>query len=56
MIVDNLYPVGIFLSPLETDSPLVINPNAVLPRTISRELFQPVRGRNPKILKRYGTI
>jgi hypothetical protein len=56
MLVDNLYIVGILISPLEADSPWVINPNTVLARTIIREFFQPICRRDPKVLKHYGTI
>ena len=42
--------------PFETDSPLVIDTNAVLPCTIARKTFQPTSRRHAQILQTQSTI
>jgi len=42
VIVDNLDVVGVAVSPAETDAPLVVNPDAVLTRTIPAQLLEPI--------------
>ena len=42
MVVDNLDVVGITISPGETDSPVLIDPNAVLSHSIPCQLFQAI--------------
>jgi hypothetical protein len=56
VIVDDLDSIRIAVPPFETDSPLVVDPNAVLSGTPSREPFQPITRRHTKILERLGGI
>ncbi len=50
MIIDNLYVVGIPISPLKANTPLVVDPDAVLACTIVGEFLQAICGWNPEIL------
>jgi hypothetical protein len=50
MIIDNLNIVGIFILPSETDSPLIVNTNAVLPFSIPGQSFKLVGRRDSKVL------
>jgi hypothetical protein len=51
MIINNLYFVGVTFFPTETDAPLVVNANAVLPPTIALQRLQVIAGRNPQIVE-----
>ena len=42
MVVDNLDVVGVTISPCKTDSPALIDPNAVLSHSIPPQLFQAI--------------
>ncbi len=46
VIIDNLHIVGGLFHPLEADSILVIDPDAVLPLPTPLQAFQPIAGRN----------
>jgi hypothetical protein len=50
MIIDDLDIVSVALAPHETDSPLIVDPDAVLTLAVAAKLLQPVAGRNPQIL------
>ena len=39
------------IGPAEADPPLVVDPNAVLPRPAAFQAFQPVAGRDPQIVE-----
>jgi len=41
---------------LKTNSPLIIDPNAILACPIALEFFKPVPGRYPKIIQQDGII
>lgn len=56
MIVHNLNVVCVIFSPDETDSPLIIDPNAVLALTIPSESLKTISRRNSKILKLFGCV
>ena len=49
MIVHYLNVKGIGLNPTEADSPLVVDPNAVLSGPISEQRFQPIPRDHPQI-------
>jgi len=51
MIICDLYVVRIAIDPFETNPPLVIDTDAVLPRPVAAKLLQPVGGRNAKIVQ-----
>jgi hypothetical protein len=45
MIVDNLYVFRRTISPAENETPLIVDADRVLTRSIALERFQPVTGR-----------
>jgi hypothetical protein len=51
MIINNFNFVCISIYPPETDAPLPIDANAVLPSTIAIQRFQPVAGDRRQIFK-----
>ena len=46
MVIHDFYFPGIFIMPNETNSPLIINSDAMLTFSVATHLFQPVTGRN----------
>jgi hypothetical protein len=54
MVIDNLYIVGIAAFPNETDSPLIINPNAPLAVSVTGKFFETIGRRNAQIVERKG--
>jgi hypothetical protein len=51
VIINDFNLMGVSVHPFETDSPLLIDADAVLSLSASPECFQPVPRRNPQILK-----
>ncbi len=51
MIVGDFHLVGIAITPLEADPPLIIDSNTVLSLPVSPECFQPVSWRGSEISK-----
>jgi hypothetical protein len=56
MIVHDLDVVRVGILPPKTDSPLIVDANAVLPGAIAFQLFQTIAGRAPQVVKRLGRI
>ena len=56
MIIDNLHVVGIPIPPLEANTPLVVDADAVLACTIVGEFLQAICGWNPEIRQRHSPI
>jgi len=56
MIVQDLYQVGVSGMPFETDTPPVIDPNAVLASPVSAKLFQMVGWGNAQVLQGGGIV
>ena len=56
MVVDELDVVGIASGPPETETPLVVDANAVLPVSIVLELLEAIPRRNPEILKPHRRV
>jgi len=56
VIVGYLHIVGVALPPLKANAPPVIDPNAVLSRSLSRHFLQVIRRWNPKVIERDGII
>jgi hypothetical protein len=52
MVVDDLDVVPVTVSPDEAQAPLVVDSNAVLPRAISLQGFEPVSGKRSEIFER----
>jgi len=48
VVVNDLNLRSIAVPPNETDSPLIVDSNAVLSRSVALQLLKPVRWRNPK--------
>jgi len=51
MVIDNLYILGARIRPAKADAELIVNTDAVLPRTIALERLQPVSRRHTKVLQ-----
>jgi hypothetical protein len=56
MIVYNLHVIGVSFAPAKTDSPLVIDANAVLPSAVSRKLLQMISWGNSKIVQPFRGV
>ncbi len=52
MVINNFDISGISVFPFETESPLLVYPNAVLTFSISGQGFESVRRRNAEVIKR----
>jgi hypothetical protein len=50
VVIDNLDVVGVTIVPRKADAPAVIDPNAVLSRSIPLQLFQPIGRGNLQII------
>jgi len=50
VIVDNLDLPGVAITPDEADTPLLVDANAMLPKSVATKGFQPVAGRDPQII------
>jgi len=51
VVVNDLNPFWTSIAPPEADTPLIIDSDTVLPRTITAQTLKPVARRNPKILQ-----
>ncbi len=51
MVVDDLDLVGVTFEPNEANPPLVVDPNGILTRTVTLQLFQPIPRNTPKLVK-----
>jgi hypothetical protein len=56
VVVDDLDLMRVAVPPLETDPPLVVDPNAVLAHPLPRELLEPIPGWYSKVLQGVGGI
>jgi hypothetical protein len=56
MVIDDLDIVGARSTPAEADTPLVVDADAVLPCTATRQRFQPVAGRSAQVVKASGNL
>lgn len=56
MIIGNLNVRSLSGSPVKTNSPLLIYPDAILPFSVSGKFFQTVSRRDPKVIKGIRTI
>ena len=50
MVVNDLNPFWTSVAPLEADTPLIIDSDTVLPRTVTAQTLEPVARRNPRLL------
>jgi len=51
VVVNDLNPFWTSVAPPKADTPLIIDSDTVLPRTITAQTLKPVARRNPKILQ-----
>jgi hypothetical protein len=51
MVVNDLHLLRSSVRPHETDPPLVVDPDAVLSGSVTLERFEPVTGRNTKVVE-----
>ncbi len=56
MIIDYLHDVCIPTFPAKTDSPLVVDANAVLSRSITCQLLEAISGRHAQVVERSGRV
>lgn len=56
MIVDNLDLVGMAVLPHETDPPLVIDPDAMLPLSVTSQCLESIAWRHPQVLKQRRSV
>jgi hypothetical protein len=42
--------------PSKADAPLLVDPDAVLPRSVAAELFEPIARRNHEVAQRVGCV
>jgi hypothetical protein len=54
MVIRYLDLIGIAAAPHEAHTELIVDPNAMLPHSVSAQLLQPVPGRNTQILQLPG--
>lgn len=51
MIIDNFYIFRTCIRPAKANSPLIVNPNAVLTRAITLKRFETIAGQYPQIVE-----
>src|SRR3954470_15250752 len=56
VIIDNLYVVHAIGFPAETDPPLIVNTNAMLPGPVTLQRFEPISRRGLQVRKGNGRI
>ena len=56
MVVNDLDLMRIAVLPSKADAPLIVDPNTVLPSTLSAKLLESVSGRDAQILEDLGGI
>jgi hypothetical protein len=56
MVINYLDIVSVAPVPTETESPLIIDPNAVLALARAAQFFEPIARRNPQVLDRSGIV
>ena len=56
MVIHNFNIVSVAVNPFEADTPLVIDPDAILTFTVPAQSFKPVAWRRKQVLKRFGSM
>ena len=56
MIIGDLDVERVAAVPLETDSPLIIDPNAILPCTVAAEFFEAICGWDSQVIEVDGVV
>jgi hypothetical protein len=56
MIINDFHVMRIAVYPAEADSPLIVDPNAILTGAIAREFFQSIAWRHAQVVERLRRI
>jgi len=56
MIVADLHIMSVSIEPNETDPPLIVNSDAMLPPPVAFQSFQPIARENRQVLQNLGSI
>ena len=56
MVIHDFYVVGIILGPFETNPPLIVDADTVLPCTITLQSFQAIGGWSAQVLQYVGFV
>lgn len=56
MVVNDLNPFWTSVAPPKADSPLIVDSDTVLPRTITAQTLEPVARRNPEVFQTTRSI
>ena len=56
MIVENLDLPCVAITPGKADTPLLVDANAMFPKSVAAKSFQPVAGRDPQIIEAASRI
>jgi len=56
MVIGDLDIECVTASPLETDSPLVIDADAMLPCAVTAKFFESIRGRHAQVIEVDGVV
>jgi hypothetical protein len=56
VIVYDLDTIGVAILPFKTDTPPIVDTNAMLPCPIPAQFFQSVRRWNAQVIQAYGTV
>lgn len=56
MVIDNFDAVGVVGLPAKADTPLIVDPDAVLAFSVSAKLLQSITWWNSQVIERFGSI
>jgi hypothetical protein len=56
VIIHNRYVFRSRRSPTKTDSPLLVDPNTVLARTVTSQLLEPITWRDSQVIQLIGGV
>ena len=56
MVIHDFHAIGVAVLPFETDTPSVVDANAILPHSISAQFFKSIRRWNAQIIQGYSTV
>ena len=54
MVINDLHILSVMAGPSEADSPLIIDPDAVLPLPVAPQSLQSIAGRNAQVIEAGG--
>jgi hypothetical protein len=56
VVINDLHILSALSAPAEADSPLIIDPDAVLPLPVTPQDLQPIAGRNAQVIEAGGDL